>query len=114
MMWLLSVVKLISCSVPNSRRRRNCSHRLKFDTKHEGIGISDAANMARSRMFFPNYVIMIDFLINSCLIQQIQGGCAVLLDLVHCSFLEDEFDVPLFNWVLFFFKTYCRCRLAFN
>nr|ACY01920.1 hypothetical protein [Beta vulgaris] len=74
---------------------RNCSCWLKFKSQHEGIGISDAVNMARSRRLFPNYVRMIDFLINSCLIQQIQGGCAVLLDLVHYSFFEDEFDLTL-------------------
>ncbi|KMT02697.1 hypothetical protein BVRB_9g203730 [Beta vulgaris subsp. vulgaris] len=93
---------------------RNCSCWLKFKTQHEGIGISDAVNMARSRRLFPNYVRMIDFLINSCLIQQIQGGCAVLLDLVHYSFFEDEFDLTLFNCILFFFNINCRCRLAFN
>ena len=53
---------------------RNCSHWLKFGTQHEGIEISNAVNMTRSRMFFPNSVRMIDFLINICLIQQIQGG----------------------------------------
>ena len=49
-----------------------------------------------------------------CLIQQIQGGCAVLLDLVHCSFFEDEFDLTLFYCILFFLNIYCRCCLAFN
>ena len=46
---------------------------------------SDAVNMVRSRMLFPDYVRMIDFIINSCLIKQIKGGCVVLLDLLHCS-----------------------------
>ncbi|KMT11377.1 hypothetical protein BVRB_5g107080 [Beta vulgaris subsp. vulgaris] len=31
---------------------RNCSHWLKFETQYEGIGISDAVNMARPRIFF--------------------------------------------------------------
>ncbi|KMT20767.1 hypothetical protein BVRB_1g007350 isoform A [Beta vulgaris subsp. vulgaris] len=42
---------------------RNCSHWLKFETQHESIGISDAVNIARSRLFFQNYVRMMDFLI---------------------------------------------------
>ena len=53
---------------------KNCSHWLKFKTQHEGIEISDAVNMVRSITFFPNYIRMIDFLINSDLIQQIQWG----------------------------------------
>ncbi|XP_057248282.1 chavicol O-methyltransferase-like [Beta vulgaris subsp. vulgaris] len=58
---------------------RNCSYWLKFKTQHEGIGILDAVNMARSRMLFPNYVRMIDFLIN---VVELEGslvdvGCGV-------------------------------------
>ena len=93
---------------------RNFSHWLTFETQHEGTRISDAVNMAQSRMLFTNYVIMIDFLANSCLIKQIQGSCAVLLDMIHCSFFEDEFDLNLFNCILFFFNIYCRCRLDFG
>ena len=53
---------------------RNCSHWLKFETQHEGIEISNAVDMSQSRVLFPNYVRMIDFIMNSCLIQQIQGA----------------------------------------
>ena len=91
-----------------SSGRKKCSHCLKFDTKHEGIGIPDTINMTKLKMFFPNYVTMIDFIINSCLIQQIQGSSVVLLDLVHCNFLGNEFDITLFDWILFFVNTYWR------
>ena len=80
---------------------RNYSYWLKFEIQ-EGIGISYAVNMTRLRMFFPKYVRMIDFFSNNCLFKQIQGGCAVLLDLVHYSFFKDEFDLILLNYILFF------------
>ncbi|KMT01339.1 hypothetical protein BVRB_9g213540 [Beta vulgaris subsp. vulgaris] len=38
---------------------RNCSHWLKLGTRYEGFGISDAVNMARSRILFLKYVRMI-------------------------------------------------------
>ena len=117
---LVSVVKIsfspmgVVSIVFLSLGMKNCSHGLKFETQHKGIGISDAVNMTRSTMLFTNYVRMIDILNNRCVIQQIQGGCVVLLDLVHRSFFEDEFDLPLCDCILFFFNTYYRCRLTFH
>ena len=95
---LLSPMRVVSL-VLLSLDMKNCSYCLKFETQHDGIRISDAVNMARSIIIFPNYVRMIDFLNNSCVIQQIQGGCTILLDLVYCSFFEDEFDLFCFSLI---------------
>ena len=46
------------------------------------------------------------------MIQQIQGGSAVLFDLVHCTFFKDGFDLIFSDHILFFCNTYCRCRLT--
>ena len=107
-MWVMSMIFFLSLGM------RNCSHCWSLRLNTKGIGFSNSVNMARSRMFFSNYVIMKNFLINSCLIQQIQGGCVVLLDLVHCSLFENEFDLTLFNCISFFFNTCCKCRSALN
>ena len=51
---------------------KNYSHWLKFETQHQSIEISNANNMTLSIMHFLNYVRMIEFLINNCLIKQTQ------------------------------------------
>ena len=63
--FFVYVVEISLSVVLLSSGRRNCSHCLIFDTKQEGIGFSDAVNITRLKMFFSNYAIMIDFLINS-------------------------------------------------
>ena len=62
------------------------------DHQHRGIENSDAVNMVKSKIFFPNYVKIIDFPINNCMVHQMQWGYA---DLVHCSLFENEFVLIL-------------------